>query len=535
MSISIYDPNVTHAPIYYPRNGSKPYLRYNHCVDVIPAGDGFLAAWNANATPKEGAPRQYNYFSRSSDFRTWSPHERLFSAPYSDPPVESGNQWQPSFLNFHDRKLFVMWADFTARKSYISHSPDGRRWRTEETSPLPEGLTDTVAFPTNHGLLTRDNVMYFPVSFPPIDGAGGVGNCRHAGCIFSRNGGESWEWGGVTSAAGDLLLWEPMIFEKADGSLGMLIRNSGPAEKFKMPPTEQTILFAESPDRGKTWTKCIPLDLESVVTRCFAAAFGPGGDSLLMVMNDFQPGIRPEEGPEDRLMLSLYFAPTTDPELLMPAVLVQPPGGRAFYPNGFVKDGKLYCAYTYPDYIMASVVHELPDFTRDFLAVRGGRNGAGCVPGENRLVLSQPGGTIPLFLSTRHTRQDSVVLQFRFHTRFRSEFEFPLLTLGGKSSRGGALLLRFREGEPDDELFFRACDDNEVRLGAVPPDMPCGLSLTCDGTGLTIRFSNREFKIAGTFLRKFAFGGLYVAPEWPLGVQPVRDEIEIEYDSILVQ
>ena len=35
MTLPIYDPEVSYNPIYCPRNGKKPYLRYNHDVDIV--------------------------------------------------------------------------------------------------------------------------------------------------------------------------------------------------------------------------------------------------------------------------------------------------------------------------------------------------------------------------------------------------------------------------------------------------------------------------------------------------------------------
>ena len=64
-----------------------------------------------------------------------------------------------------------------------------------------------------------------------------------------------------------------------------------------------------------------------------------------------------------------------DPDLLLPGPVIQPQGGTAFYPNGFVDNGKLYVAYTYPAGIHSSVIEPLPDFTRPFLLPREGRSG----------------------------------------------------------------------------------------------------------------------------------------------------------------
>ena len=105
------------------------------------------------------------------------------------------------------------------------------------------------------------------------------------------------------------------------------------------------LLYATSSDHGRTWTKARTVEVDTICSRNYAVAGVGTRDSLLMVMNDNNVRV-PDRISHDRYF-SLYCVPVCDPDLLLPGPVIQPQGGTAFYPNGFVDDGKLYVAYTY--------------------------------------------------------------------------------------------------------------------------------------------------------------------------------------------
>jgi hypothetical protein len=102
-SLPIYEPSVKFADIYFPHPSVQPLLKYNHDVDIVKFKGRFFAAWNANATPAEGVPGQYNFLSVSDDFEQWSKPVRLFYKEGGcENPIETDNQWQPDFINYKD-------------------------------------------------------------------------------------------------------------------------------------------------------------------------------------------------------------------------------------------------------------------------------------------------------------------------------------------------------------------------------------------------------------------------------------------------
>jgi len=547
MSLPVYRPRVAQSTIYHPRNGKKPYLRYNHCVDLVRFRGRYLAAWNANTTGGENKPGQYNFISASDDFRRWSAPEPLFAGDRCSPRVTSDNQWQPSFINDQDERLFCAWCDFNARKTYIAVSIDGRQWTNREISPAPPELSgQVVAFPTNHGLRTGAGVLLFPVSYPEITPPGGVGACRYAGFLASHDGGETWRYGGLTQAvaygaglprpegaAWDRTgIWEPMYFEHHDGRLGLLIRNSGEHDKPLKMAAEDTILTSIGELSDARWPECRSISLESVPTRSFAVRHD---DGLLMVMNDWTTASSPGTIPDDRFELALFVAPDADANLLLPGPRIQPGGGRGFYPNGFLAEGKLYCAYTYPNYIQASVVDVLPDFTESFLLPRESRPGLELDEEAGEIRLGMPEGTLGVVPSSSLRREDEICLQFDFTCRVRSEGPFPLLTAGGKNECGLVLLLVFDPETEADRLVLRRPGEPEVDLAdPLALYQRTAVALTLGRASFAVEVAGVRREFAGAIHRKIALGGLYWPTAWPRGVEPVRNEIALDLSALTI-
>lgn len=545
-SLPIYEPKIKHAPIYSYHPGAKPSLLYNHDVDIVKFKGKFIAAWNANENRGEDTPGQYNFLSVSDDFENWSQPIRPFmSESGAENPVDTDNQWQPNFINWRDETLFCAWSDFTARKTYISTSTDGVNWKNREVPNAPPSLAGKVtAFPTNHGLITSKGVMMFPCSLPPAEKKHKPYQTQYAAVLLSDDGGKTWTWSDPVSSIpwsefkdkpedvkNDLVgIWEPMLFEQADGKIGLLIRNSsGPGK------AHQLLLYATSSDHGKTWTQARPVEVDTLISRNYAVSGVGTPDSLLMVMNDNHPQI-PRSRPHDRYFLSLFASPVCDPDLLLPGPVIQPEGGRAYYPNGFVDDGKLYVAYTYPAGISSSVVESLPDFTRPFLMPRGGRTGLRIEDGH--AIFEQKQSSLGLVLTEKLTRQPKLRLGFDVNIKYYDGTGWPVLTLGGKTRQGGVLRAIYSEEKKTD--VFQISVDGTTWVDIAPFKRQAW-------NRIEVEISEKDFAVtvnqspAQSFpvqiLRKICFGGLYEAPKWPMGMQTDAgaSDVRLKLDSIVIE
>jgi hypothetical protein len=531
--LPIYAPEVKSAGIYFAHPAMKPVLKYNHDVDIVRFKGRFYASWNANTSPGEHVPGQFNFLSHSDDFEHWSPPVRLFTSEGgSTNPVEQDNQWQPGFINYHDRTLFCAWCTYTGNRTFVSSSSDGAHWTNREVPCAPPGWEGKIlGFPTIHGLLTSRGVMMFPCSMPAT-GKFLVGTTRYAAILMSADGGRTWEWSNLIEAVnwsslgedpkqygGDTItLWEPVIWEEADGRLGLLIRNSTAQEEkeTRQEKPHRMILYATSADHGRTWTKARPIEVDSICSRIYAASRASSREDLLMVMNDWHVRI-PKPIPQDRFALSLYCAPVCEPDLLLPGPLAQPDGGgHAYYPSGFVDRGTLYLAYTYPSGIHCSRIETLPDYSRPFLLPRGGRPGLKIERGIARFSKTQ--ATLGVTPTAAMLRQPELAISFAFRIDRYFGQSLPVLTLGGKVREGTLLRSVYDAAKGEDVLQARQPGNRWVNLGPLAMKREHRLQARVGRNGYAISLDGAApLEFPGRLLRKFAIGGLYEAPEWPAG------------------
>jgi hypothetical protein len=560
MALSIYRPTISHYPIYIPREGSKPCLKYNHDVDIVRFQDKFIASWNANETAEENVPGQYNYLSYSDDFKNWTmPIQFLTSEAYCENPVDSDNQWQPSFINYHDKILFCAWCDVGAQKTYIASSVDGIKWKNQKINTAPDELSGMViGFPTNHGLLLKNGIMVFPCSLPFIEAQSinengkrsshyRVGKTRYAAMIISSDGGQTWSWGKPIEAiswsdigenpdlpgGNTITLWEPGIFEESSGRLGMLIRNVSNQDAPERDPfmkPHHMILHACSDDSGQLWSKARPVEVDSVISRIYPEAGAGTPDSLMMVMNDWIVNV-PERISHDRFFLSLYCSPICDPDLMLPGPTIQPDGGTAFYPNGFIDGSCMYVAYTYPSSIMGTKIEPIPDFNKPFLLPRGSRSGLYFE--ESIVRLTQKWSSIGLVLNQELTNKAILRLSFDFRVTCRREDHFSLITLGGKTRAGAKIICNYNKDSGNDFLAVEFVSGEKLMISEFDQGCWLTLELTLGSDFFEACLNGIKIKYNYFLLRKICFGGLYEEPEWPLGCSH-SESIEIDLNSIYI-
>ena len=564
-SCKVYEPKVEHTIVndWFPR--WSPRMGYNHDSDITFFKGRFVCIWNATPDSAEwfgnheGALTQLNYLSESTDFQTWStPRPAFTSAAGAVNAVDTGPQWQPNFINFRGERLFVNWCTTNlgdANGNYVSVSEDGERWENRLQPLLPRELfeeadrlrqlprpgkghalarTTPGTFPTQRGLVTRDGVMLFPNSLVPWELSG------YTAALRSEDSGRTWCWGSPTPPLplqqiglsdepipenAQTWLWEPMYFEKHDGTIGALIR-CGVVDpelrgKVLLPP-EHLILYTESHDQGKTWDTLRPIQVESVSSRCLALGGTTSPDGLFMVMNDSRNA--EPAGIMDRYNLSLYMAPVSVPDLLLPGPVVQAEGNIGHYPNGEVHDGKLVFSHSYghmPRSIRAARVGPLPDFSEPFLLQRGGRPAVRIH--DNIAYFPETHSSLGLVLTEGLTHQETLRLRFkvkvlnvpmvvrRTPSRFSPLDSLPLLTLGGKTQNGACLRVVYSEGM--DNLLECHLGNEAVPLGSISYHRWHNIDVRIGPKEFTVSLDGAEGQaLPVRLLRKFSFGGLYYEP-----------------------
>ena len=215
--------------------------------------------------------------------------------------------------------------------------------------------------------------------------------------------------------------------------------------------------------------------------------------------------------------------------MLLPGPVVQPSSGNGFYPNGFIENNTLYLGYSYYA-IYAAMVSSLPDFKEPFLLPRGGRSGL--VIDGNSARFEQRQATLGLVLTEALTYASECTLEFSFYVElYRGQYH-PLLTIGGKTRNGTVLRLTYDKAAKQN-ILEAVCGSETVRIGQYDLKTWTNIKVTIRENDFSIAVNGAKTTVPIKLLRKIAFGGLYEAPEWPMGTTNVSD-VRIDLDSINV-
>jgi hypothetical protein len=176
-------------------------------------------------------------------------------------------------------------------------------------------------------------------------------------------------------------------------------------------------------------------------------------------------------------------------------------------------------------------VEPLPDFRQPFLLPRGGRSGLR-IEGRTAYFAHRQ-STLGLVLNQQLTTQESVRLEFKVYVDCYSGQDFPILTLGGKTHNGCSVSALYNP-ELKSDVF-------EARVGGRRAQFPFRMeqwnhfvvTLGPKATSIAVNGS-KGAEFPTPVLRKICFGGLYVKPDWPMGMQRSM-EIRLDLDSIILQ
>ncbi|MDP0495875.1 MAG: sialidase family protein [Verrucomicrobiota bacterium JB024] len=525
--IPVYSPEVSIGYVYED-TGVEGEPRYSHAPDVVRFQGTYLAVWMGNPNGSEGKPGQALYLSTSTDFTIWSPPQTLFSDIYG-----WAVPWQPALVNVHDEDLYCAWSMPSEGRLVVSRTTDGKTWTHQDVPAAPGAVQDRLTgFPTGHGLVTSKGRILIPCSLPPVSKKGLWIRNRLQAVLISDDNGTSWYWsepiagaqwsghGGDPAQHGDddqIYHWELSLYEQADGTLRFLARNTS---RMPDPGREdyRTLLTGESRDGGLSWTEAVPVEIDSLSARPFAAKASPS-EGLLAVANDWVRSV-PQSSWNTRFGLSLFLSPVDDPNLLLPGPLVQPENGLACYPDGIVSGDALYLVYTqgrgehgYAN-IGATRVEPLPDFTRPFLLPRGARQGL--TLDDTLARFSLPESSLALVLPPELTAKEKLTLQFETRLDALAR-NMSILEVGGKTRAGVRLRVSMdpTTGQPRYEAA-RAGDNAWQLIGHASEGDWNPFTVTLENHGVTLQLNdNPPVRLPGPVLRKISFGGLSEAPAWP--------------------
>lgn len=270
------------------------------------------------------------------------------------------------------------------------------------------------------------------------------------------------------------------------------------------------LLCAYSDDEGETWTDAMPVELDTICSRCFACESHGG---MLMIHNDNFVRV-PAPIDKDRYHLSLYVAPVADPDLMLPGPLVQPDTGRAFYPNAFVYENDLYWASTYGGGgILSGIVRGMPDYSHPFLLPRGGN--VSLEEDAENFYLNTPNTSLGLVLTQELTAAEALTLRFRSRIDAYRGKPYDILTIGGKTRNGAVIFAQYDEESKQDHMWVQVAGEKPVKLCAFRLREWNAFEVVIGKKEIAVNCNGHRAIYAVEALRKLSFGGLYRKPAWP--------------------
>ncbi len=364
---SLYRPDISHHIIHEAKIDNGHY-GYNHDVSLEWFDGKFYAAWNAHGkTHLEGDAGQVNVLSTSNDFTNWSRPVEFLSKESENPVYcPDGVMWQPNLLNYYGRKLMCFWslchpieksAPLEGSGTYMSvlDPLNGHRWVNHKiVDRYTINGRNTIGFPSQNPFLCRSGRILVPVTFIDSSEQSGdeTGNYHYNVCIYSDDGGQSWEFSNPISQIDDRFAqWEPFFFEQADGKLRAFMRNFTTGT----PPGNcwQLTCSGTGSEKGqKVEFEPEPRILSSKTRHTRCQVFRAGNGRFCLLHHDLflhhgvgQWGWNPHRDYHSRLNIALFFSRTGRDDFVA-SVPISRRNVVSTYPQGIEYDGKIYAAYT---------------------------------------------------------------------------------------------------------------------------------------------------------------------------------------------
>lgn len=385
----LYTPTVTRRTMLDPN--SSPW-QYNHDTTIAWYQDRWFAQWNANTDKRESQPGQVLLQSTSTDFLTWSnPVEMFHSSTYSENPVTMNSvdtEWQPGLIRV-GTELWSIWS----RSSTTAPWPTGYKlmfsrltsstgkWVNTQlniTYTDPDGIV-YYGFATQNPIQLKSGRVIAPIIWNSQDVVSPTPpgwtstsyfwiNKKRAGCIYTDDNGSTWNLGGVTTLPGyDHALWEPIIQQTADGTISMWCRNLD----YKGFGSDKYMLWAQGYSDGAFFDPLTPIRIDVSSSRLGMLYQAGKYERHIGLHNDWKSGAG-ANFVASRRNASLFFSRSGAPDMV-PGINFSEDYGSVSYPQGDIKDGKIYVMWTQsqePNYLMTSVIDPAPSVSEWYISPR---------------------------------------------------------------------------------------------------------------------------------------------------------------------
>lgn len=368
----VYDPEIRTEVIYRGGTGENPTL-YNHCASAEWLDGKFYVIWQANALNEEGQPGQALYVSTSEDFANWSQPEKIIGVDVgSYRPASNFIPKQPNLVRVGD-ELWCVWHAWgggspTATDPQMAQqkSSDGwTRWGGGGTSIRLARLKagqDTWSDEEIQSWVMRDGRRYLgytsqnpvllssgrvvvPVTYIEKDPQPGLLPHRFVAFLYTDDNGGNWAMSEEVDYPGDHnAVWEPHLYEQADGTLRIVVRNMT-RSRNKIAQNNILTTTGSGVEKGSVLRMehdLKPMQIETISERPQVMVPETPGGHFVMLHHDV---IANQVVYANRENLAAYFSRSGGDDFVAGTSLT-PRGEIASYAQGLLHDGNLYVAYT---------------------------------------------------------------------------------------------------------------------------------------------------------------------------------------------
>ena len=269
---------------------NKEYRRFTEASLLVRSPGSYLIAYTAfGASPRDDSDAIIMGIESHNGGISWE-------EPFLITSKEGGvNIMAPSLLKLSDGRVAMV---YLAKQSmqhaqivWMESSDDGKSWSAPRIIYDQQRYTICL---NNVLIELTGGRLLFPV-FERLPGQAEWSDdeCLRAFCLYSDDGGASWQRSqGWIECPGHGAM-EPVAFERAPGRLRLYLRTD-----------QGTQWEAESEDNGTTWSKAVPGRFESPESPCMVYRM-PGRDEVIFVHNSkWQPEL-PAGGPRIPLTLAI--------------------------------------------------------------------------------------------------------------------------------------------------------------------------------------------------------------------------------------
>ncbi len=365
---TVYKPTIEYSTVYQAGSGAIKTL-YNHCSSIEWFDGRFWVVWQGNRSNHEGCPGQVLYISYSENGLNWSTPETFTGPGHKSFPMSvSIVPKQPNLVKVNNQLWCVWhaWGGGTTSIRIARLEKGATSWVDQEIqSWILRNGKKYFGYTSQDPVVLKSGRVAIPAVYIEKDPENKRYPARFAAITYSDDNGETWSESNPVDFPGDHnAVWEPCVYEQADGILRMLVRN---LSRSRNKDPQKNLLTTTGTGSQKDSPMVFEQDLkymriETITERPSVLNPVQEGGHYIMIHHDL---VADEVVYANRENISLFFSRSGSDDFVAGTSLT-PRGEVASYAQGVLHGNALYVSYTRgltyePRSIQVAKVSPLPD------------------------------------------------------------------------------------------------------------------------------------------------------------------------------